>query len=352
VTSTGIEVEVSEQSPPDAMAWDAAARERGNLAQSTALDRSEAFYGMRPVYFTAMHRGRFCGGVKLYRSSSRRWRPLTRGLSLGFTQFGEWLLANEPAVTRADVRFALETAVARHLETVGAVWLRVSGVYGGEDGLVTLPLAPFSESPFNVAAIDLTRPEGELWASIHKSHRGEIRKAERNAVAFVRGGSVSRLVALLDETYRGQEKPGPNRSYVRHVVESLEGAADLFFAVRGDEDLAGALCLGHGDVAYWQFGGKVRQHLGAGAFLQWRIIQHYQQRGLKRYVLGQVAAGGDTANTKFAVGISRFKRHFGTAETPSATRLYVLRPARYSIWSRLLAGASFLRKCTPWTTTR
>jgi GNAT acetyltransferase-like protein len=350
MNAAAIEVEVTEPSPPDPAAWDAVARDRGNLAQSTAFDRSEAFYGMVPVYFTATCRGQLWGGVKLYRSTSRRWRPITRGLSLGFTQFGESLIA-PAAVSGPEVQSALDAAVARHLKAVGAVWLRVSGLYGGE-GLVELPLAPFSESPFNVASIDLARPEAELWASAHKSHRSEVRKAERNAVAFVRDSSVARLVGLLDETYRDQEKPGPNRSYVRHVVESLDGAADLFFAVRGGEYLSGALCLWHGDVAYWQFGGSVRQNLGAGAFLQWRMIQHYQQRGMKRYVLGQVAAAGDSANAKFAVGISRFKRHFGPEETPSTTRLYVLRPARHSIWSRLLAGAAFLRSYTGWTTTR
>jgi hypothetical protein len=347
---SGIVVEVQEGRPPDPQAWDDLARASGNIVQSTVFDPAEVFFGMRPVYFAAHDDGRLCGGVKLYASANRKLAPITRPLTLGFTQLGEILVAE--GAPAAAVGQALSDAVERHLVSSGAVTLRVSGLYGGLDGLIAPSAAAHAVAQFNVAAVDLS-DGGALWDRLHSSHRAKIRKAERNGIAFVREDSIERLITLMDETYRGQSHSGPDREYVRHAYAALKNqGADLFFAVQGSDYLAGEMCLAWGKVAYYQFGGTARVNVGAGAYLHWQVMNHYKERGMARYVLGQVAVEDDPANPKFVVGISRFKRHFGPEEVPSASRFYILRQRRHQIWTRLSGWARRVRRLATWTTPR
>lgn len=332
-------IQVREGWPEQTAAWDELSRRTGNFVQSTCFDLAQSFFGVQPVYFSAVQDGRLVAGVKLYRSASGRLPWLTRRLRLEFMQLGE-LLCDETAEP-AELKKALSAEVSRYLAAQHAVSFRVSGVYGGMEGLIAPEVMPAREAQFNVAAVGLDRDTDPIWQGLHKSHRTEVRKAERQGVTFRREDGIERFVQLLDETYRGQDVDGPERAYVHHAYEALrERAMDLFFAVRDTDYLAGALCYRWGSVAYWQFGGTRRQSLGAGAFLHWEIMKYYAAQGVRRYVLGQVAAQEDPANAKFSVGISRFKRHFGPEERPSATRLYVMRPWRHAMWTRL----------TQWTT--
>jgi len=350
VKNEPLQAAVSAGAPPDPSGWDDLARRSGNLVQSTRFDGSEAFFGMRPVYFSVTLQGQLLGGVKVFESASSRWPALTGSLSRGMTQFGEALLPD--GGDREQLRVLLDRALSDYLRIRRVVWFRSVGMYGGPDGLVAPAVPVASAWPFRVASVDLRRSENDLWAKLHKAHRAEIRKADQNKLAFIRSGEIDRLVSLLDETYRFQTKSGPNRAYVRHMFESLGQAAELFFAAKDGEYMAGAMCMWQGHTAYWQFGGTRRQAFGAGAFLQWKIIQHYRGRGLERYLLGQVAAEPDPANAKFAGGISRFKRHFGPEESPSEIRLYVLRPWRHRIWSGLAGTTAMMRKAAVWTTRR
>ena len=348
MNASALTIEHRAGGPEDSEGWDDVARSAGNIVQATLFDRVQAFFAMEPVYFLARYEGHIAGGVKIYASASRSLPKLSRKFTLGYLQFGEILHAiPESSGVLAP---ALRRAVARYLEEKGAVSFRVSGLYGGEDGLLGLDAPAASEFVFNVASIDLRRPEDELWSAVHKSHRADVRRAGREHLGFEVGGDVARLAGLLDETYRGQASAGPDRGYVAHVPHALGKHAELFYVTQAGVDLAGALCLTFGPVAYWLFGGTARQGMGAGPLLQWRLIQHLKGRGFARYVLGQVAAADDPANPKFAQGITRFKRHLGPEEIGSATRTYVLKPWRHAAWRVAAAAAARVRKHSTWTT--
>jgi hypothetical protein len=328
-------VEIAENLPPAPSEWDALAARAGNLAQSTRFDAVEAFFELRPVYIAVSRGGALCGGVKLYRSVPRRLPLLLRSLKLTCIQLGEALAPESPA--REEVLTALRAEVERYLDSSGAVSYRAVGLYGGTDALLGMSRCPAAAvRRFNVASIDLRRSLDDLWSNIQKSHRAEIRKAEAGGVTIATDDSVDRLVKLMDATYRDQEIRGPDRDYVRHLHRLLkDGVAELFFATRGSEDLAGALCLRFGSTAYYQFGGTIRSTVGAGAYLQWRIVNVYKESGAQRYVLGQVAAEDEPGNPRFAGGISMFKRKFGPHETASASMYYVLRPWRHTVGAGL-----------------
>ena len=348
MTPAAIAVHAHVGAPPSSPAWDEMARASANLVQSTHFDAAQAFFAMQPVYFVADDGGRLLGGVKLYRGSSRTLPRLSRRLTLSYLQFGE-IVGGTAAGGDDTLADALRAAVIRHLQAEGAVSYRASGFYGGEAGLVRPSKPPSALFEFNVAAVDLARPSSEIWSSLHKSHRAEIRKAERHGLAFVPGGAVEDLVALMDETYKGQTAAGPQRGYVAHLQRTLPGHAELFFVTGGGELLAGALCLTFGDVAYWEYGGTRRGSAGAGTLLHWRLIEHLRARGFSRYLLGQVAARDDPRNPKFAVGITRFKRHFGVVETASSSATWVLRPLPHAAW-RALASAAVPFRRLKWTT--
>jgi len=334
VSARELTVEHRAGSPPDPDSWDALARADGNFVQSTLFDEAQRYFAMNPVYFAARHDGRLVGGVKLYRSASRKMPLVTEPITRRFTQLGEIIATSD--IPRGTLRSVLSEAVRRHLVEEGAVSLRVSGLYGGEDGLVDPWPQPHSVWDFNVASIELVRPEEELWQGLHASHRTKIRKAERNGLVVSQESAVEPLVALIDETYKGQSSAGPDRGYVRHLA-AMPDVSDLFYAVDGAEYLAGVLCLAWGGTVYYQFGGTARVNVGAGAYLHWKVIDHYRRRGMRRYVLGQVAIADDPGNPRFALGITRFKRQFGPVEVASRSTWYLLRPGRH--WVARVAAA-------------
>jgi hypothetical protein len=252
------------------------------------------------------------------------------------TQFGE-LIRQEPDPGGAGVRAALEEAARGLLRAASIMNLRVNGFYGGLDLLLNPGVAQ-SREEFGVAALDLGVPEEAAWRGVHEKHRSWIRKAERLGVAVTETDDPEILVRLLDESYAGQDRAGPNRAYVRHALVTLRAAsrAVLYVASSEGRPLAAAMVHRLGGVAYYDFGGVARNRTGAGHLLHWWIARRLREEGVRRYVLGQVAGPGGHPDPHFAEGITRFKRSFGTVETPSCSARFVPRPWRQAAW-RLLS---------------
>jgi len=325
---------VKVDAPTDASEWDLLAEANGNLVQSTAFDGVQSYYRMQPVYFEARSDDRLMGGVRVYRWQARRMRALTASFSQQITQFGELLRPRTADATLEEVVASLQIALRDYLRTNAVVSVRTTGLYG--DGQLLLDPGPAARwrQNYSVAWLDLERPLADAWRAVHEKHRSWIRKAERLRVTVAEEDDVETLLALLRESYEGQHRVGPNPAYVRHAYASLRkaGRATLFVARSGDEPLAAAMVHRFGRVAYYDFGGVRRDRTGAGHLLHWHIAARLREGGVARYVLGQVASPEGHHDARFAEGISRFKRSFGTREDASHAALFVMRPLRHVLW--------------------
>jgi lipid II:glycine glycyltransferase (peptidoglycan interpeptide bridge formation enzyme) len=168
-------------------------------------------------------------------------------------------------------------------------------------------------------------------------HRRQVRRAEREGVSVSEETDTDILISLLRKTYRDHPRKMPEPDFVHRAATSLGKRARLFVAWHAGTPTACLLLYEWGPVAYYAFGGNDRESRGAAQLLQWAMIQRACDAGRARYYLGLVGAAGDEKNRRFSVGISGFKRRFGTVEVPSHSALFVRRPLAFRIWRTLVS---------------
>ena len=175
---------------------------------------------------------------------------------------------------------------------------------------------------------------GKMWDN---THRRQIKKALRSDLVFEEKEGLEDFVPLLRKSYEPTPHKLPNTNYVRHLHDSLrrEQRSRIFVASQRETPLASALITRFGNTAYYAFGGTQPNSLGAGNLLHWKIMQQLKNEGVTRYVLGEVAPEADSSNTKFSVGISRFKRGFGSHDAESRSAFYVFRKGHHQLWKTL-----------------
>ena len=338
-------VEINPDSPRDAAQWNELCAANGNLLQSTHYDAVQAFYRQQPVYFELWQGNQLRAGVKLYGWSSRKLGPLTAAISKSAMQFGELVVqggdpdGDAPWLQAATAE--LGAAVNDYIEREKVVSASVSGYYGGEGLLIEMSAAALQKKRiFEVATVDLEPPKEQMWASLHQMHRRNIKKAEKNQLVC-RGGTFDEFAELLQKTYEATPEKQPNLEFIRHSHERLEkqGFSEIYVAQQGEQLLASVLINRFGKTAYYSFGGNRRNNVGAGHLLHWETLRNLKEAGLTRYILGQVAPEIDPDNEKFSVGISSFKRGFGTSDILSGSSDYIFRKGRNKLWQNLKKAA-------------
>jgi Acetyltransferase (GNAT) domain len=331
-------LKISPHAPSDVGQWDALAEKNGNLVQSTHFDSVQTFFRQQPVYFELWKNDSLVAGVKLFLWSSRKIGKVTETLSRTITQFGEMIFDPSHATNVELIAATLSESVRHYVLSEGIVSCQIGGYYGDERLLLNLESPGLRrQAKFNVAIVDLAQSEDGLWAGMHSKHRNAINKASKSDLAFAQENSFEEFMALLTKSYQTTPKQQPNTEYLKHLQSVLggNGYAMIFLVRQGRLPLAAALISRFGDTAYYAFSGTESNGLGAGTLLQWEIMKFLKRRGVKKYVLGQVAPEVDHDNEKFSVGISRFKRRFGAQEVPSSTSHYVFKDRHDTVWRTL-----------------
>lgn len=161
-------------------------------------------------------------------------------------------------------------------------------------------------------AVDLTRPEHELWAGLAASARQNIRKALRCGVTVREGHGMEDVqvfhamhCAVRKAKYRMLAQP--LRFFEQlHDAFAPQGRLMVLLAEDGGCPLAGTFFIEWGDTLYYKFNASVDRGKCPNDLLVWTGIQMGQRRKLARLDFGLSDHEQD--------GLLRFKRKFATEE--------------------------------------
>lgn len=165
-----------------------------------------------------------------------------------------------------------------------------------------------------------------MLAAFDKDTRYAVRRSEREGVAVQRIddaadlSAIDRLHELVGQTQRRAGFPMPALRRYRLAWQALAGGgvASIFEARRGDALLASGMLVIEGDRSFYLFAGSTREARGepkryATYALQWAMLRHARDRGVRHHDLWGVAPpGADEQHAWYGVGL--FKKGFGGRE--------------------------------------
>ncbi|MBV8196035.1 MAG: peptidoglycan bridge formation glycyltransferase FemA/FemB family protein, partial [Candidatus Dormibacteraeota bacterium] len=130
-------------------------------------------------------------------------------------------------------------------------------------------------------------------------------------------------------------------------LQHANDQGEFFFALLGDEVLAGCFVTILGAKAWYKDGGSTRSHheLMAPHLLQWEVMRWLRDRGVRTYDLVAVPRRAELREDHPYWGLYRFKSGFNDEITEfTGTWDAVASPRRYRLWS--VVGE---RAATQWT---
>jgi len=257
-------------------------------------------------------------------------RRLSMGRSFWYVPHGpilDWLSDQARARLRA-LLVGLQAAARRH----GAIAVKLEPrLVAGSAALGVLDgwrrLRPTTE----VLQVGRTRlvelgDDDVLLAGFDKDTRYAVRRAAREGVAVeaieaaedVR--AIDELHALVVETQRRARFPLPPLERYRVAWRAMASAkrAAILEARRDGALLASGMVVIEGDRSFYLFSGSRREEPGepkhyASYALQWAMLRHARQRGVRMHDLWGVApAGAGPEHAWYGVGL--FKKGFGGRE--------------------------------------
>ena len=192
--------------------------------------------------------------------------------------------------------------------------------------------------------VDLARDEDAIIASFKPKCRYNIRLSARRGVSVRHMGVDERTIdimyrLMLDTQRRATFMLRPREYFAQYWrLQHASGQGDFFFAMLGDEVLAGCFVSHLGKKAWYKDGGSSRRHheLMAPYLLQWEVMRWLRARGVAVYDLVAVPRAADMSPGHPFYGLYRFKSGFndrvtefvGTWDIPLSTR-------RYQMWNAI-----------------
>jgi len=180
-------------------------------------------------------------------------------------------------------------------------------------------------------AIDLTRPQEELWTAMDSNHRRNIAKAHRLGVQARHSSHPTDIDAFIDLYTLSMDRLEARRDYYfpRSCFADLfrlpSGSAWLATAWLEGQAVAGLLNLAGPSFFHYHLGGSADRARDAGVnhFLLFRSFLWAREMGKTQMHLG----GGYGAQDD---GLLRFKKGFGGRLCRYSTVQRVLLPAQYA----------------------
>lgn len=195
-----------------------------------------------------------------------------------------------------------------------------------------------------------------LIGAFDKDTRYAVRRAEREGVEVHRIddandlSAVDRLYELVGQTQRRAGFPMPALRRYRLAWQALAGGgvASIFEARREQELLASGMLVIEGDRSFYLFAGSTREGRGepkryATYALQWQMMRHARDRGVRLHDLWGVAPHGAGVEHPW-YGVGLFKKGFGGSEVRWAgTWDIVISPRLYRLRAAIGRARSGLR---------
>ncbi len=335
----------------DAAAWQSllAAMPSGDFLHDWAWAEVAAFDGQPQRRYVLEDDGTIVAIV------AAQERPLMRGRTFWYVPHGPVLDYDHPRAAERVRAITIGLRVAARERRVIAVKLEPR-IEAGRDTLAALRARGLRElgETLQVAhtrIVELADDEAML-AGFDKDTRYAVRRAEREGVrvGLVADGTdaapIDDLHALVAETQRRAAFPMPSLERYRIAWRGLAaaGRATIHEARREGELLASAMLVIEGDRSFYLFSGSRREERGAPKHyasyaLQWAMMRHARDRGVRRHDLWGIAPPGAPADHPWA-GVALFKKGFGGREVAWAGSFdLVVEPTLY----RLRAATGILR---------
>lgn len=196
--------------------------------------------------------------------------------------------------------------------------------------------------------INLNGTEEELFASMKKRARYEVRVAERNKVRVEKVEITQKRLNILAELMGITAKRSGaffrKDSYTNRYWHSFNnaGLGSLYFAWHDMDLLAGAYVVNYGPTAWYKDGGSVRHksNLMGPRYLQWEIMRDLQSQGLKYYDLSGIPATEDVEKSSMK-GLYVFKTGFSNESVKFMPAMELPLSKRHQLWPK--AEHHFLR---------
>lgn len=222
--------------------------------------------GHEPMRFLIRRNGSTVGAVQLIR------KRLAPGLSTLYAPRGPALedLGLLPELAAPLRKLAKVTDAYLKIEPPSAVPAATDGVGQAEDVAadqrdVVSAYGPFirakTEQPEHTILADLTRPEDDLFAGLHKMARRNVRTARKLGVQAGRDDDFEAFWHIFDQTNIRASLRGLGRAYYETLFrEGNKHGSETYLVLSRHEGktLAGGFFLGMGSSTLYLYGGSIR----------------------------------------------------------------------------------------------
>ncbi len=304
--------------------------------RSAWLVAVEAAYGHRGLPLLAERDGALVGVLPLVRLGM----PLMGAhlVSLPFCDLGD-ALTDSPEVARA-----LEDEARRLAAREGVAPVELRGVGSseatGSDG------GSGEGEPRKVRMLlDLPGSASALWDSFKSKLRSQVRKAEKNGLAFEWGGgdAADEFYAVFCRTMRDLGSPVHSRRWIAEVLGAYGEDARVGLVRHEGQTVGAGLILAAGRTVAIPWASTLREanSLGPNMLLYWKLLEFAADSGFGRFDFGRSTPGE---------GTYRFKEQWGAVPQPLRWRVLTAggeRPAKGGPPSRLRERVAAAWSCLP-----
>lgn len=180
--------------------------------------------------------------------------------------------------------------------------------------------------------VDLSIPEGELWANVHSKRKNEIRKALKEKVTFQAldfHETIDVSYSILEEVYNRAKLPLITKKLFISLFENLKGDTGLkvFNVVHESRIIGCMICLLYKNTIYDYYAGSFAEFYkkNPNDLLPWEVFRWAKINGFTIFDFG----GAGHPDKPY--GVRDYKKKFGGTIVNFGRYLFVHRPILYKL---------------------
>ncbi|NPV10173.1 MAG: GNAT family N-acetyltransferase [Ignavibacteria bacterium] len=142
--------------------------------------------------------------------------------------------------------------------------------------------------------VDLLPKEDEIFASFNSKRRNMIRKAEKNNIEIVFGGTelINEYYKMITSLYKKLNKSPLTIEYYSEILKTFYpvGMARVLLSKYKGEFLSGGIFLKYKNTGYYWHGASFENtpNLGQNELIQWEVMKQFKREGCTKYDLVRV----------------------------------------------------------------
>ncbi len=166
--------------------------------------------------------------------------------------------------------------------------------------------------------LDLPETSDELAASFKSKLRSQIRKAEKNGLTFLYGGSereIAMFYPVFAKNMRDLGSPVHSKSWFQAIEQQLSGDLTIGIVKLGDQAIGAGIALRAGGMASIPWASTLREfnRLAPNMLLYWNLLKIVTDAGADCFDFGR---------SSYGEGTYRFKKQWGARPVPLRWRDY------------------------------